>query len=199
MNKPQGKNRNRRSGGKRGGGRGNYDNRNRGNAQQLMDKYLAMARDAAAGGDRIQAENYYQHADHYFRVLNGRNDPNRQNRDQNQQQPDEQSGEAEVLAVPGSQEAEVVEINAASGDDAEAQEARPSRSARARSRAQAEDAANDATDEPVEEDDAGLQRIVRTRKPRRKPAVEAEPAAEAEEAPADASEEATQPESIPAE
>jgi hypothetical protein len=42
----------------------------RGNAYQLMEKYLAMARDAAAAGDRIAAENYYQHAEHYFRTLN---------------------------------------------------------------------------------------------------------------------------------
>lgn len=42
----------------------------RGNAQQLVEKYLAMARDAAAQGDRILAENCHQHADHYQRVLN---------------------------------------------------------------------------------------------------------------------------------
>ena len=42
----------------------------RGNAYQVMEKYLAMARDAAAAGDRIAAENYYQHAEHYFRALN---------------------------------------------------------------------------------------------------------------------------------
>jgi hypothetical protein len=42
----------------------------RGNAYQVMEKYLAMARDAAAAGDRIAAENYYQHAEHYFRTLN---------------------------------------------------------------------------------------------------------------------------------
>jgi hypothetical protein len=42
----------------------------RGNAYQVMEKYLAMARDAASAGDRIAAENYYQHAEHYFRTLN---------------------------------------------------------------------------------------------------------------------------------
>lgn len=42
----------------------------RGNSYQVMEKYLAMARDAASAGDRIAAENYYQHAEHYFRVLN---------------------------------------------------------------------------------------------------------------------------------
>ncbi len=62
-------------GGGGGGGRNpNFDggNRPRGNAQQLMEKFLAMARDASSAGDRVLAENYYQHADHYYRVLNAR-------------------------------------------------------------------------------------------------------------------------------
>ncbi len=46
------------------------DIRVRGNAHQVMEKYLAMARDAASQGDRVSAENYYQHAEHYFRVIN---------------------------------------------------------------------------------------------------------------------------------
>ena len=40
-----------------------------GNAHQMMEKYLAMARDAASQGDRVLAENYFQHADHYYRVM----------------------------------------------------------------------------------------------------------------------------------
>lgn len=46
------------------------DVRIRGNAHQVLEKYLAMARDASAQGDRISAENYYQHAEHYFRLIN---------------------------------------------------------------------------------------------------------------------------------
>jgi hypothetical protein len=42
----------------------------RGTAQQVLEKYLALARDAAAGGDRIAAENYLQHAEHYYRIIN---------------------------------------------------------------------------------------------------------------------------------
>ncbi|VBB68963.1 hypothetical protein RIEGSTA812A_PEG_436 [invertebrate metagenome] len=34
-----------------------------------MDKYLALARDASSSGDRVLAENYFQHADHYYRVI----------------------------------------------------------------------------------------------------------------------------------
>jgi hypothetical protein len=42
----------------------------RGNAYQVLEKYLALARDATAAGDRIAAENFYQHAEHYYRLIN---------------------------------------------------------------------------------------------------------------------------------
>lgn len=42
----------------------------RGTANQVFEKYLALARDAHASGDRIAAENFYQHAEHYFRIMN---------------------------------------------------------------------------------------------------------------------------------
>jgi Domain of unknown function (DUF4167) len=87
-------NRQRSRGGRNGGGGGNHNhkpqhnhnpnrppNRNqifdssgpdvrvRGNAHQVFDKYQALAREAAAVGDRIQAEAYFQYADHYYRVI----------------------------------------------------------------------------------------------------------------------------------
>ena len=40
----------------------------RGNAQQLHEKYIALAHDAASAGERISAEAYTQFADHYFRL-----------------------------------------------------------------------------------------------------------------------------------
>jgi len=45
------------------------DLRVRGNAWQVNEKYQALARDATAGGDRVAAENYLQHAEHYFRII----------------------------------------------------------------------------------------------------------------------------------
>ena len=42
----------------------------RGNAYQLNEKYLALARDAHSSGDRIMAESFFQHAEHYYRILN---------------------------------------------------------------------------------------------------------------------------------
>jgi|GEM_PF-6974810 len=40
----------------------------RNNPQQYVEKYLTLARDAASSGDPISAENYYQYADHYYRL-----------------------------------------------------------------------------------------------------------------------------------
>ena len=46
----------------------------RGNAYQVHEKYLALARDAAASGDRVMSENYMQHAEHYFRIIQSMNE-----------------------------------------------------------------------------------------------------------------------------
>lgn len=41
----------------------------RGTAQHVAEKYLQLARDAQASGDPVAAENYFQHAEHYYRIL----------------------------------------------------------------------------------------------------------------------------------
>jgi hypothetical protein len=41
----------------------------RGNAHHVAEKYLQLARDAHTGGDPVSAENYLQHAEHYFRLI----------------------------------------------------------------------------------------------------------------------------------
>jgi hypothetical protein len=41
----------------------------RGSASHVYEKYLQLARDANAHGDRVMAESYLQHAEHYFRIL----------------------------------------------------------------------------------------------------------------------------------
>ena len=50
----------------------------RGTAYQIFERYIALAREATANGDRIAAENFYQHAEHYFRINNARHDGDRQ-------------------------------------------------------------------------------------------------------------------------
>ena len=58
------------SGGNRNQDNGNrIDNRSRGNAAQLLEKYKTLARDAQQSGDRVLTEYYLQFSDHYFRVL----------------------------------------------------------------------------------------------------------------------------------
>lgn len=46
------------------------DVRIRGTAYQVHEKYMALAKDAGSAGDRILAENYLQHAEHYQRLIN---------------------------------------------------------------------------------------------------------------------------------
>ena len=41
----------------------------RGSASHVYEKYLQLARDANSSGDRIIAENYLQHAEHYYRIM----------------------------------------------------------------------------------------------------------------------------------
>ncbi len=78
--RPQGSH-NGHNGGGGGGGNGGAFNPNRtfdssgpdikirGSAAHVYEKYLQLARDANTQGDRVMAENYLQHAEHYFRIL----------------------------------------------------------------------------------------------------------------------------------
>jgi len=61
------------------------DMRVRGTSQQLFEKYLQMGRDATSSGDRVMAESYFQHAEHYFRILNAMNQAAQQNGQAHQQ------------------------------------------------------------------------------------------------------------------
>jgi len=105
---------NNRQGGRRrgrGGQRGQslggnrQDNRQRGNAAQLLEKYKNMARDAQLAGDRVQSEYYLQFADHYFRVL-GENRARfeEQRRQRGEDSSDEDENESEDETVEASDE-----------------------------------------------------------------------------------------------
>ena len=65
----------------------------RGSAYQVIDKYQALARDALAAGDRIAAENYLQHAEHYYRVLTASGMEPRPNRFQDEGRGEEEGGQ----------------------------------------------------------------------------------------------------------
>jgi Domain of unknown function (DUF4167) len=97
MKQGQGSKRTRgRSGGRRGSNRQQLFDSNgpsvriRGNAFQVHEKYLALARDAAGAGDRVAAENYYQHAEHYFRIYSVDQEDRAQRHPGNGQMPDQQ-------------------------------------------------------------------------------------------------------------
>lgn len=59
----------------------------RGTAAHVAEKYLQLARDSQSSGDPVAAENYYQHAEHYFRLIAAAQEQFRQNLPQHQQQP----------------------------------------------------------------------------------------------------------------
>ena len=65
------------------------DLRIRGTSQQLFEKYLQLGRDATSSGDRVMSESYFQHAEHYFRILNAMN----QAAQAQGQQPGQQGGQ----------------------------------------------------------------------------------------------------------
>jgi hypothetical protein len=83
-----------------GGQPGNrQDNRQRGNAAQLLEKYKSMARDAQLAGDRVQTEYYLQFAEHYFRVLgeNRARFEDQAPRRQRDEEMDEDEGEEDLV------------------------------------------------------------------------------------------------------
>ncbi|MDE0781166.1 MAG: DUF4167 domain-containing protein, partial [Alphaproteobacteria bacterium] len=107
---------NRRSRGRGGRKSGNTRNQSfdsngpgarvRGNASQIYEKYQQLARDAASGGDRVGAENFLQHAEHYYRlmIVNGPKPEKRNDAEASQQEFDDTDG----LDSGGEAEAEVV-------------------------------------------------------------------------------------------
>src|SRR5262245_57709099 len=59
----------------------------RGTASHVAEKYVQLARDARSSGDPVAAENYYQHAEHYFRLIAAAQEQFGQIQPQQQQQP----------------------------------------------------------------------------------------------------------------
>jgi hypothetical protein len=79
----------------------------RGTASHIAEKYIQLARDAQGSGDPVAAENYYQHAEHYFRLIAAAQEQLRQqNSYYNSQQP-----------APGGVQAGVMDEGDEFGDD----------------------------------------------------------------------------------
>ena len=97
----------------RNGETGNrIDNRARGNAPQLLEKYKTLARDAQMQGDRVLTEYYHQFADHYFRVVAEtrtrfeENQPRRSRDDWDESDGNEPQGESRASYDDGGDEEE---------------------------------------------------------------------------------------------
>lgn len=65
----------------------------RGTAQNIAEKYLTLARDAQSSGDRVMAENYLQHAEHYNRIIASALAQQQAQRDSREEEEDEGPGE----------------------------------------------------------------------------------------------------------
>src|SRR5438105_5601921 len=50
----------------------------RGNPHQIFERYVALGQEASTSGDRVNTENLYQHAEHYFRVMKAANEGHQQ-------------------------------------------------------------------------------------------------------------------------
>src|SRR6478672_11461427 len=74
----------------------------RGTASHVAEKYVQLARDARSSGDPVAAENYYQHAEHYFRLIAAAQEQFRQNQPQprtdNEMPPEEGEDEGESFS-----------------------------------------------------------------------------------------------------
>jgi hypothetical protein len=141
----------------------------RGTANQIYDKYLALARDASSSGDRVKGENYLQHAEHYFRVIRAM-----QASQQPQQQPDTGDNEGDQPTLGGASERERPGADAADYQDSEQEEAPVAAAGGRPANGHAESA---------EQGEAG--RRPRRRRPRRGPRPEGEEPASDNEEPAE--------------
>src|SRR6202163_1580561 len=74
----------------------------RGTASHVAEKYVQLARDARSSGDPVAAENYYQHAEHYFRLIAAAQEQFRQNqpqpRTENEMAPEDGEDESESFS-----------------------------------------------------------------------------------------------------
>ncbi|GLQ16476.1 DUF4167 domain-containing protein [Maritalea porphyrae] len=129
----------------------------RGNPATIAEKYVQLARDAQASGDSVMAENYFQHAEHYFRIISAA-----QAQSQARQEERERAQAERQEQNPG--ENQQADADSAKADDA-------SDAAEAES---PEAMAEKAEAKSGEEETPRPRRAPRARRPRRKPTENAE-------------------------
>lgn len=145
----------------------------RGTASHIYEKYQALARDAQSSGDRIASESYFQHAEHYHRLIVAAQAQQEQNRQESQNRQENQgrdgrggngraNGEetstedqpaAEAAEKPAPEEA-AAESEAADGDVDEkpAPRRRAPRRRRAPAKAKSDSGSDGGDDKPASED-----------------------------------------------
>ncbi len=146
----------------------------RGTANQIYDKYTALARDASSSGDRIKAESYLQHAEHYFRMIRSMQ-PAQQQQSQSEGEGDQPSIDNSDDSNKGRRSSEREPRNNASRnrDESAGEAKQPAAEAEAANAESAAPSAQQANDEEAE------------KKPkRRRPRRTAKAAAEDSDAPA---------------
>jgi len=118
----------------------------RGNPATIAEKYVQLARDAQASGDSVMAENYFQHAEHYFRIISAaqaqsqarQEERERAQAERQEQNPGEnQQADADAAKADDASDAAEVEAPEAVAEKAEAKSGeeetpRPRRAPRAR-------------------------------------------------------------------
>ncbi len=134
----------------------------RGSASQIYDKYIQYARDAQTAGDRVKAENLYQHAEHYYRIVQANLPKDRPQHHNNRD--DAQSNENATLEAN-----EAVAISAVSGE--EVADPLAVVDASEGEETQVSEASEQPSEEEASSEDAPPKR--RGRRPRRKPPAEA--------------------------
>lgn len=162
----------------------------RGSASHIYEKYQSLSRDANAAGDRIGAENYMQHAEHYFRLMAAAQAAQQTREQQNQPRQKQDTGEGTV-SVEKTTPAEASTVTALPVEQAKAPEASDARRQKVPSEAETLPAAYRPDEQKKEAsgDAEAEQKPVRKRRPRQpkvEPRVEAKVEVKAEtEAPAD--------------
>ncbi|MCF4099508.1 DUF4167 domain-containing protein [Maritalea sp. P4.10X] len=133
----------------------------RGNASHVAEKYVQLARDAQASGDSVMAENYLQHAEHYFRIIFAAQAQNQARQEQRRERDDQDRDSENRDTESRENEDKPVEANTEAAEkDAEVKEENTSE----------KPAANDETGQ--EKPQEKPKRAPRARRPRRKPTAD---------------------------
>jgi len=117
------------------------------NLSNNRDKYLGLAQESLASGDRIEAENYFQHADHYQRVLTQLQAEDAQIKAERQQEHDDVDGGENASEDQGAAKNDSAPKDAAPEEAKPEQDAKPQRRRRLQNKTTK---AIDTADEPAQ-------------------------------------------------